>query len=80
LIIGKPERREFDGVNFAGPGFLYLRDNCKESETGAGVMIVILDGDDNCVITGIENGNVCGRKSCSGISLLVIFLLFSLAR
>jgi hypothetical protein len=80
LAIGKPEGREFDGVDFAGPGFLCLRDDCKESETGAGVMIVILGGDDDCVITGIGSGNVCGRKSCSGISLLVIFLLFSLVR
>jgi hypothetical protein len=80
LAIGKPEKRKFDGVDFAGPGFLCLRDDCKKSETGASVMIVILGGSDNCVITGIGSGNVCGRKSYSGISLLMIFLLFSLAR
>jgi hypothetical protein len=67
-------------MDFTGPGFLCLRDNCKKSETGTDVIIVILGGNDNCVITGIGSGNVCGRKSYSGVSLLIIFLLFSFAR
>jgi hypothetical protein len=80
LAIGKPEGRKFDGMDFTGPGFLYLRDDYRESETGASIIIVVLSGGNDYVITDIGSGNICGRKSYLGVSFFVIFLFFSLAR